>query len=82
MQQFDEVIFACHSDQALAILRDASKTETETSALGDLEYQWNGVTLHMDTSIMPKKITVLGKLELLGGPSPARRSTRRYLLHQ
>jgi hypothetical protein len=29
-----------------------------------------------------KKITVMGKLEILGGPSPARLSTRRYLLRE
>jgi predicted NAD/FAD-binding protein len=65
VQQFDEVIFACHSDQALAILSDASKAEA--SVLGDLDYQRNDVTLHMDTSIMPKKSLSWASWNFLAG---------------
>jgi predicted NAD/FAD-binding protein len=65
VQQFDEVIFACHSDQALAILSDASKTET--SILEDLAYQRNDVTLHTDSSIMPKKSLSWASWNFLAG---------------
>ncbi len=51
--QFDAVILACHSDQALAILSDATVEEKEI--LGAIRYQSNTATLHTDTSVMPEK---------------------------
>ncbi|MDG5899291.1 FAD-dependent oxidoreductase [Shewanella xiamenensis] len=50
---FDEVILACHSDQALGMLSDA--TSAEKAILGDLQYQNNEVVLHTDTRILPKR---------------------------
>ena len=52
-EHFDEVIFATHSDDTLAILMDADATEQK--ALGAVKYQPNDITLHADTSIMPKR---------------------------
>jgi predicted NAD/FAD-binding protein len=52
-EHFDEVIFACHSDQALAILTDAS--ESEKVILGAIPYQKNSVVLHTDTNLLPKR---------------------------
>jgi uncharacterized protein len=49
---FDQVIFACHSDQALAMLTDATKDETRV--LGAIKYQDNEVVLHTDTSVLPE----------------------------
>ena len=48
---FDEVIFACHSDQALAILGTANSIQTEI--LGHMPYVKNEVVLHTDTSVLP-----------------------------
>lgn len=48
---FDEIIFACHSDQALALLKDV--TATEQSVLSDLPYSANSVVLHTDHSLLP-----------------------------
>jgi len=50
---FDEVIFACHSDQALALLGDAS--DEETAILGAIPYQKNTVVLHTDTHLLPSR---------------------------
>ena len=50
---FDWVFFACHSDQALAILEDASNDEIEI--LGAIPYQNNQIVLHTDMNLMPKK---------------------------
>jgi len=50
-ERFDEVIFACHADTALAILSDPSAHETEI--LGALPFQSNEVVLHTDTSVLP-----------------------------
>ncbi len=48
---FDEVIFACHSDQALNML--AAPTEQQQTILGALTYADNDVVLHTDTSVLP-----------------------------
>ena len=50
--QYDQVIFACHSDQALALLDDATQAERE--ALGAIPYQSNEVVLHTDDSLLPR----------------------------
>ena len=50
---FDEVIFACHSDQTLALLSDP--TPPEHAMLSAIRYQPNRVVLHSDTSLMPKR---------------------------
>ncbi len=52
-EQFDEVILACHSDQALALLQDVS--EREQAILGDMAYQANDVWLHTDVSCLPTR---------------------------
>lgn len=50
-QAFDQVIFATHSDDALSLLVDPTRAESQ--ALGQIAYQDNTVTLHCDDSIMP-----------------------------
>jgi len=50
-QRFDQVVFACHSDQALAML--AQPTESEQQILGAIAYQNNDVVLHTDASVLP-----------------------------
>lgn len=52
VERFDHVVFACHSDQAMALLQDASLTETDI--LTGLEYQENEVILHYDEELLPK----------------------------
>lgn len=52
--RFDQVIFACHSDQALAILGDSATTQ-ERAVLGALPYQANDVILHTDTRLLPRE---------------------------
>ena len=52
--EFDYVFFACHSDQALAILgKDASAKEREI--LSTIPYQENTIFLHHDASLLPKR---------------------------
>lgn len=50
---FDQVVLACHSDEALALLADAS--DAERAILGAITYRPNRVTLHRDTSLLPKR---------------------------
>ena len=51
-ERFDKVIFATHSDQALALLGDA--TAQERTTLGAIGYQANRAVLHTDASVLPK----------------------------
>lgn len=48
---FDQVIFACHSGQALAMLDDP--TAAERDVLGDIGWQRNEVVLHSDKRWLP-----------------------------
>jgi predicted NAD/FAD-binding protein len=50
---FDYVFLACHSDQALRLLEDA--TPTERDVLGSIRYQSNEAVLHTDESLMPRR---------------------------
>jgi predicted NAD/FAD-binding protein len=52
-QRFDAVVFATHSDQALALLRDASGPER--SVLEAFGYRGNEVVLHTDASLLPRR---------------------------
>ncbi|MBN0840459.1 FAD-dependent oxidoreductase, partial [Pseudomonas aeruginosa] len=50
---FDQVIFACHSAQALAML--AVPTDSEREVLGDIGWQRNEVVLHSDPRWLPER---------------------------
>ncbi|MEY4631240.1 MAG: hypothetical protein RIQ81_1360 [Pseudomonadota bacterium] len=52
-ERFDHVVFACHSDQAIKILGDA--TDAERQVLSAIPYSPNEATLHTDTRIMPRR---------------------------
>ena len=49
---FEHVVFSCHSNQALACLKDASALEKEI--LAAIPYSDNEVVLHTDQSVLPK----------------------------
>ncbi len=51
-ERFDQAFFACHSDQALAMLTDA--TPLEKAVLGTIAYQENEAVLHTDTALLPR----------------------------
>jgi predicted NAD/FAD-binding protein len=53
VQKFDRVFLACHSDQALALLRDPTPAEREV--LGAIAYQRNEAVLHTDARLMPRR---------------------------
>ncbi|MGE6332813.1 NAD(P)/FAD-dependent oxidoreductase [Stenotrophomonas sp. NPDC077659] len=52
IEGFDEVILACHSNQALALLADADPVEH--AVLGAIRYQANEAVLHTDASLLPR----------------------------
>jgi predicted NAD/FAD-binding protein len=50
--EYDHVVLATHSDQALRLLADPSPAETEV--LGAIRYQSNRATLHTDRRLLPR----------------------------
>jgi uncharacterized protein len=52
-ETYDQIVFACHSDQTLRMLTDAS--EDEKRILSAIPYQPNTAILHTDTRVLPKR---------------------------
>ncbi len=52
-ERFDEVVLACHSDQSLALLADATPAEREV--LGAVRYHPNRAVLHTDAGLLPRR---------------------------
>lgn len=52
-KHYDQVIFACHSDQALRLIE--SPTKQEQALLDNVRYQPNDIIVHSDASFMPKR---------------------------
>ena len=52
-ESFDAVVMACHSDQSLALLGDASAAEHDV--LGTIRYHPNRAVLHTDTRLLPQR---------------------------
>jgi predicted NAD/FAD-binding protein len=52
-ERFDDVVLACHSDQALALLADAG--DAERALLGAIRYQPNHAVLHTDETVLPRR---------------------------
>ena len=53
VEHFDQVVMACHSDQALALLGDARADEV--SVLSAIRYQQNRAVLHTDATCLPAR---------------------------
>lgn len=51
-ERFDQIVIACHSDEALQLLGDAS--DAERSILGAMPYQSNDTVLHTDARLLPR----------------------------
>jgi len=50
---YDNIVLACHGDEALALLGDAN--DEERKALSGFEYQENSAYLHRNASFMPRR---------------------------
>jgi predicted NAD/FAD-binding protein len=51
-RRFDQIVLACHGDEALGLLADP--TPGESAVLGEFHYQPNVATLHTDPTVMPR----------------------------
>lgn len=52
-EEFDQVVFSCHADQALMLLEQP--TQQQKDVLSTFSYQDNHIVVHSDTSFMPKQ---------------------------
>ena len=68
-ERFDEVVFACHSDQALGML--AKPTLQESELLGAIRYRDNTAILHTDTALMPRRKSAWASWNYLDTPDRA-----------
>jgi len=73
---FDQVVFACHSDQALALL--AEPTDAELSVLGAMKYADNDVVLHTDEALLPKQKKVWAALNYHLGADKSKPASLTY----
>ncbi len=53
--EFDQVIFACHANEALALIETPS--DSEQQILSKFKFQPNKIVTHTDTSFMPKNLS-------------------------
>jgi predicted NAD/FAD-binding protein len=77
---FDQVVIACHSDQALRLLDDA--TEAEWSILGAIPYQANDTVLHTDARLLPRRKKAWAAWNALIPRDPADACTVSYCMNQ
>ena len=75
---FDEVILACHSDQALTLLADARPDER--AVLGAIRYQPNLAVLHTDAAVLPQRRRAWAAWNYVRG-TPAEAESGRVCLH-
>ena len=66
-ERFDQVVLACHSDQALALL-GAAATPAERNILGAIRYQPNRAVLHTDARLLPRDPRVWSAWNYMAGP--------------
>jgi predicted NAD/FAD-binding protein len=78
-ERFDQVVIATHSDQALAMLADPSRSEREL--LGTIPYQANEAVLHTDASLMPRRRAVWSSWNFHLAEGPPRGSTVTYWMN-
>ncbi len=78
-EEFDRVVIAAHSDQALSMLADPSEAEREI--LGAIPYQRNEAVLHTDASLMPRRRAAWASWNFHLAARPAGRSTVTYWMN-
>lgn len=79
-REFDHVVFACHADQALALLGDGA-TESEQEILGAFPYESNETVLHTDTSVLPRRRRAWASWNYLLPESPSSKASLTYCMN-
>lgn len=84
VERFDAVLFACHSDQALALLGGEASAD-EREVLGAIRYQPNVAVLHTDVSVLPASQRAWAAWNYERSPQASRESAQvclHYLLNK
>ena len=76
VDNYDHVVIATHSDQALALLADPSTAEQDI--LGRIPYQENQVVLHTDTTVLPPQRAAWASWNYLSLDGPPNRVALTY----
>lgn len=79
-ERFDEVVLACHSDQALALLDEPTRTEREV--LGAIRYCDNEVLLHDDPAVLPRHLGAWSSWNALVPPQAGGACTVSYWMNR
>jgi uncharacterized protein len=79
-EEFDQVVIASHSDQALAMLGDPSAAEREI--LGAIPYQRNEAVLHTDAAMMPRRRAAWSSWNFHLSETPAQGTTVTYWMNK
>jgi len=79
-ERFDQVVLATHSDQALALLSDASRLEREV--LAAIPYQVNEAVLHTDSRLLPCRRRAWASWNYHWQPEPGPRATVTYHMNR
>jgi uncharacterized protein len=79
-ERFDQVIIAAHSDQALALLADASGLERDL--LSTFPYQENSTVLHTDAALMPTRRAAWASWNYYLPPGPSDQVTVTYHMNR
>ena len=79
-EHFDQVVLATHSDQALALLEDASPLER--SVLSAIPYQINEAVLHTDVRMLPRRRRAWASWNYHWQPEPGERATVTYHMNR
>jgi predicted NAD/FAD-binding protein len=76
---FDQVVLACHADEALSLLEAPSDAEREV--LGALRYQANDTVLHTDSRLLPKRRKAWAAWNAYIPPEPGAHCTVSYCMN-
>ncbi len=81
-EHFDQIIFACHADEALALL--ASPTTAEQKLLASIRFQENLAVLHTDANLMPRRRSVWSSWNYLAADqaSPQQKISLTYWMNK
>ena len=81
VEQFDQVVMACHSDQSLALLGDDASAD-ERLVLEAVRYQPNRAVLHTDASCLPRSRKAWSAWNYQSNAAPTPQVCVHYLLNQ
>lgn len=62
--RYDQVVLACHADQALHVLKHPTRQEQQI--LANIRYQPNDIVVHADTAFLPKRQQAWSSWNYLG----------------